>query len=137
MSKKEIWCEWTAKYKEESKEKGKWHYVFQKNPGRQIWTSNLNLNPEQIRILNRVRSGHTLTKERRKLWALEEDELCEFCEEVENLKHVLYDCPKYNNIRSKYNALEYMKPLAQIFEEDCEQSMKEVVRFIKEANIQV
>lgn len=137
LSKKEIWCEWTAKYKEESKEKGKWHYVFQKNPGRQIWTSNLNLNPEQIRILNRVRSGHTLTKERRKLWALEEDELCEFCEEVENLKHVLYDCPKYNNIRSKYNALEYMKPLAQIFEEDCEQSMKEVVRFIKEANIQV
>nr|XP_029728542.1 uncharacterized protein LOC115266451 [Aedes albopictus] len=137
VSTKEIWENWTNMYKTISEEKGRWHYKIATTPGRQPWFKDMTLNPNQIKILNRIRSGHTLTKERRALWKLEIDDECDLCEEQENLQHVLYHCPQYNNIRVNYNALEYMKPLESIFKEECEIGMKEIFDYIKEAKIQI
>ncbi|KAL1395836.1 hypothetical protein pipiens_010953 [Culex pipiens pipiens] len=133
----EIWYNWREEYKKTSQEKGRWHFKIMENPGRNIWCKELLLTAEQIRVLNRVRSGHTMTKERRALWQLELDDQCEVCQEKEDLSHLLYMCPVLNNIRTQYNVLEYMNPLEQILTDESEEGMKQVVRFIKEAKIQI
>lgn len=133
----EIWNNWREEYKKTSQEKGRWHFKIMENPGRNIWCKELLLTAEQIRVLNRVRSGHTMTKERRALWQLELDDQCEVCQEKEDLSHLLYMCPVLNNIRTQYNVLEYMNPLEQILTDESEEGMKQVVRFIKEAKIQI
>ncbi|XP_058811030.1 uncharacterized protein LOC131675918 [Topomyia yanbarensis] len=135
LSRKEIWDEWERRYKAESMKKGKWHFTICETPCKTIWAKHLTLNTEQVKIMNRIRSGHTLTKERRAQWGLEMDDLCNLCEEVEDLKHLLYHCSKYNNIRINYNILEYMEPLEPILREKCEESMKQIAKFIKETKI--
>lgn len=87
---KEIWDSWTEEYRRVSQEKGRWHFKIVESPGSSIWCKDLALTPTQIRVLNRVRSGHTLTKERRALWRLEPDDLREVCQEKEDLNHLLY-----------------------------------------------
>ncbi|XP_058827461.1 uncharacterized protein LOC131687396 [Topomyia yanbarensis] len=133
LCQKEVLNEWTKEYKLISNTKGRWHHKIMENPGRNCWSKDLILSSEQKKILNRIRSRHTCTKERRALWGLELDECCEMCIEREDLNHSLYHCPKYNNTRIKFNALEYMKPLEEIFLENCEESMKQICNFIKEA----
>ncbi|KAL9694548.1 hypothetical protein quinque_013833 [Culex quinquefasciatus] len=133
---KEIWEDWSREYKTASETKGRWHYQLMESPSPKIWFKGLLLGPAQIKLLSRIRSGHTLTKDRRALWRLEDDNLCELCLEVEDLKHSLYYCPKYNNTRSKHHVLEYMKPLEEILKERCEESMKQIYNFIKECRIQ-
>lgn len=135
-SQKEIWEDWSREYKTASETKGRWHYQLMESPSPKIWFKGLLLGPAQIKLLSRIRSGHTLTKDRRALWRLEDDNLCELCLEVEDLKHSLYYCPKYNNTRSKHHVLEYMKPLEEILKERCEESMKQIYNFIKECRIQ-
>ncbi|KAL1396352.1 hypothetical protein pipiens_010571 [Culex pipiens pipiens] len=103
VSQKEIWEDWSREYKATSETKGRWHYQLMESPGPKIWSKGLLLSPAQIKLLSRIRSGHTLTKDRRALWRLEDDNLCELCLEVEDLKHSLYYCPKYNNTRSKHH----------------------------------
>lgn len=137
VSESEIWYSWCKEYKQLSQDKGCWHFRILKEPGRKVWFKHKQLTSVQIKALNRIRSGHTLTKERRALWRLELDNLCETCEEKEDLNHLLYYCPRLNNIRSEYQVLEYMKPLEEILVDECEEGMKQVVNFIKEAKIQI
>nr|XP_029721607.1 uncharacterized protein LOC115262873 [Aedes albopictus] len=137
LSAKNTWEDWNRKYKEVSKDKGKWHYQLMEKPGKRIWSKELILNPKEVKILNRIRSGHCMTKERRAKWGWEEDELCEWCEETENLKHIIYECPQYNLSRSQFPALEYMKPLEVILQEGCEEEMKQIVKFLEENNIHI
>lgn len=78
-----------------------------------------------------------MTKDRKARWKWESDDLCEVCEEREDINHLLYICPMYNVLRSQYPALDYYKTLENIFREECEQSMKQIVQFLKAANIQI
>lgn len=137
LSNQEIWNDWTRSYKEKSLNKGKWHASIMDTPGRKSWFKGLQLNPYEIRTINRLRSGHTLTKDRRAAWGWESDNLCEWCEVVEDIKHIIYDCPRYNIVRSKYGVLEYMKPLELILEENCEEELRQVTNFLKETKTQI
>ncbi|KAL9693851.1 hypothetical protein quinque_013136 [Culex quinquefasciatus] len=78
-SQKEIWEDWSREYKTASETKGRWHYQLMESPSPKIWFKGLLLGPAQIKLLSRIRSGHTLTKDRRALWRLEDDNLCELC----------------------------------------------------------
>ncbi|XP_065073530.1 uncharacterized protein LOC135697686 [Ochlerotatus camptorhynchus] len=137
LSKKEVWSDWTEQYKRTSTSKGRWHFRIAETPYQRIWSNNLWLTALQIRMLSRIRSGHTLTKDRRAKWKIEQDEFCDLCEETEDLRHVLYYCPRYNISRSKYQVLEYIKPLEEIFDEKCEESMLQIYKFIQEEKIQI
>lgn len=137
LSSHETWEEWNQAYKQISDEKGTWHYQLMERPGRKIWSKGLILSPDEVKVLNRIRSGHCLTKDRKAKWGWETDELCEWCEIPEDLKHILYDCPRYNQSRSKFPALEYMKPLEIILQEGCEEEMKQIVKFLKANDIHI
>lgn len=137
LAKEEIWDSWKTRYKETSEEKGIKHFEIMEEPGKTVWSKGLILTSEKKRILNRIRSGHTLTKERRYKWGWEEEEECDFCEEKEDLEHVLYMCPKFNIQRNEFPALEYCKPLKNILKNNEEMEMKQIVSFLKATKIQV
>ncbi|XP_029731108.2 uncharacterized protein LOC115267823 [Aedes albopictus] len=138
VSKQGIWDEWTRKYQRLSNDKGKWHFQIQERPyNRKIWSKNLLLNPDEIKTLSRIRTGHCLTKERKAMWGLEKDDQCEWCETTGNLKHILYDCPRYNQSRVEHSALEYMKPLETILLENFEEELKQIVHFLKVNQIHI
>ncbi|XP_065079442.1 uncharacterized protein LOC135702347 [Ochlerotatus camptorhynchus] len=129
LSNTEVWEDWTRKYKEASKEKGKWHYKLMERPHRKITSKDLNLQPDDVKVLNRVRSGHCLTKDRKAGWGWELDDTCDWCEITEDINHILFDCARYNQNRTQFPALEYMKPLENILKEGCEEELKQITKF--------
>ena len=137
VAEKESWDDWRREFDKTSEEKGKWYKNLQQQPRKKIWFKDLILTVKEIRTLSRIRSGHMLTKDRKASWRWEETELCEWCEETENIEHILYECPRYNNIRSKFDALEYCKSLKEIFEQECDLSMSQIVQFLEEAKIRI
>lgn len=137
VAENESWDEWEREFEKTSEEKGKWYKHIQQKPRKKIWFKNLILTVKEIRTLNRIRSGHMLTKDRRASWRWEESGLCEVCEETENIEHILYVCLRFNNLRSKFDALEYCKPLKEIFEQECDMSMLQIAQFLEEAKIQI
>lgn len=128
--------DWKENYKKISEEKGIWHFSLMGEPPGKIWYQGLELNTQEKTILSRIRTGHVNTKERRYKWGLEPDENCDWCDEKEDLNHLLYDCAKYNIERSEYTVLEYCKPLTTILRENNELDLKQIVSFIKATNIQ-
>lgn len=136
-AKKEIWEFWKKEYQEISLEKGRWHFGIMETPTNKIWWHELSLNSEEKIVLSRIRSGHTLTKERKFQWHWETDENCEICEEIEDMKHILNVCPFYNTQRADFPVLEYCKPLYTILKENNEAELKQLVNFIKSIRIQI
>lgn len=135
LGKSETWEDWKLAYQNTSTEKGTWHFGFMEEPGQKIWFHGLDLNSEEIIILNRIRTGHTNTKERRFKWGWEDDDSCDYCDEKEDLEHLLYYCPRYNTIRAEHTVLEYCKPLKNILKENNEIELREIVSFIKQTKI--
>ncbi|XP_062539004.1 uncharacterized protein LOC134207299 [Armigeres subalbatus] len=137
LAKSEIFADWNNMYQQQSAEKGRFHYQFQRETSNRIWCKGLYLNPAEIRILSRIRSGHTLTKERLYRGGWEPSDECEHCQETENLHHLLYICPRFNTQRSKFLILELCKPLEQILEENNENDLQQIVAYLKDTKITV
>lgn len=129
--------DWKENYKKTSEEKGIWQFSLMQEPSRKIWFEGLELNTEEKIIIGRIRTGHTNTKERRYKWGIEINDDCEWCEETEDINHILYDCPKYNVERSEFSVLEYFKPLTTILLENNELDLKQIVSFLKATKIQI
>lgn len=137
LAKSEIWEDWIELYKKTSEEKGRWHFGFMETPGEKIWCHDLNLNTEERIIIGRIRTGHTTTKERKHQWGWEPNDRCDYCEEKEDIQHLLYYCPRFNMERSEFPVLEYCKPLETMLKENNEMDLKEIVGFIKETRLKL
>lgn len=137
LAKEEVWETWKTKYKITSAEKGIKHFKIMEEPGKTIWSKGLILTSDEKRMLNRIRTGHTLTKERRYKWGWEDEEECDYCNEKEDLEHILYTCPRYNIEIIEYPALEYCKPLESILKNNEEVEMKQIVQFLKRIKTQI
>lgn len=137
LAEKEIWGAWTRKYREISMDKGATHFQYMKTPGRKLWSHGLNLNSKEKKILGRIRTGHTLTKERRHGWGWEADDLCADCGVQENLQHLLYDCSTWNTQRAESNVLEYVTPLSVILQNNVEAELKQITEFVRKTKIQI
>lgn len=138
LAKNEILQKWEAKYQEISSTKGKFHYTFAKKPGRAVWSSELRkLTTDDKITLGRIRSGHTVTKERLYSWKQETTEQCDICQEKEDIEHLLYYCKKYDASRKNFAVLKTTKPLERIFEDGEEKELIQITGFIKENKIRV
>lgn len=135
LVKNEIWIKWTDKYRKMSETTGKIHFEFMKNPGKKIWCKNLKLSAAEIISLNRIRSNHCMTKDRKHKWGWETNPNCEVCFEEENLTHILYRCSKWDTIREKYRILQNGKNLHDIFTDLIEQELKQLTSYLKEISI--
>ncbi|KXJ76857.1 hypothetical protein RP20_CCG008791 [Aedes albopictus] len=114
LAKKEIWSKWTRLYQEISTEKGKYRFQIQNEPGTTIWCQKMDLSTHEKIMLSRIRSGHSLTKDRKYTWKWADTENCDTCGAKEDIEHILYHCSKYNNIRAKHDILINQKPLNEM-----------------------
>lgn len=137
LAKREIWEKWTRKYKQQSTQKGVYHYQIAENPGKKIWSHQLGLTTQEKITISRLRSGHCLTKDRKYAWKWENNDLCDKCNETENIEHILYNCAKHNNIRIKYDILHKRKPLTQILKNSIPDELKSITKYLQECKIQI
>lgn len=91
---KEIWFNY---HKEITKTKGKWYSKIQSTPPAQPWYfRNKQVNSRSfITTINRMRFGHARVGTHLKRLKLVEEDQCEFCEEPENMEHIIFTCRKY------------------------------------------
>lgn len=69
------------------------------------WFDKLELDTIQIVTIGRLRTFHTLSKEKLYLWKLTQDDKCDICGVKEDSSHVLLHCTKYSQSRMQYKIL--------------------------------
>lgn len=133
--KNESICLWNERYKEISNEKGTYHFKIMPSIKLKPWFYNIFLPTDLTITISRLRTGHLATKDRLYKWGLIQNENCDTCNIPENILHILYDCPKYNNQRNKFPVLTNKPDLTLVLAENKTKDVEQIARFIKEIKI--
>lgn len=126
--------EWYLEY---SKEKGKKFFAVQDSFQSKPWFYNLDLNNTQTRTMNRLMAGHDYSRYWLHKMKLQDDELCDICQEPENAEHLILLCPKYNNIRAQFSFDGYFLNMTDLLKTRDVTIFKEVTNFIKTCKLQL
>ncbi|KXJ69642.1 hypothetical protein RP20_CCG001797 [Aedes albopictus] len=125
--KKEVAKQW---YEEYSQTKGKTFYsicpTLEENP----WFTDVNMKGSDIRLLNRLMTGHNYSKYWLGKMKLVDDTDCDLCEEAETAEHTILHCPRYNNMRSNFNFDGRYRNLVELFNTKDLKTYEEVVKYV-------
>lgn len=124
-------------YREYSTQKGKTFFQFQQTVNKEAWYFNKNLTNRNVRLLNRLITGHDYSKFWKAKMKLVEDEMCEICDEPENGEHVVLHCVKYGMTRSKYSFDCKFRSLIDLFKSKSIDTLLEVCNFLKDINVDI
>ncbi|XP_061909335.1 uncharacterized protein LOC133653724 isoform X1 [Entelurus aequoreus] len=86
---------WQDNWNKETK--GREYYKVQRRVG--VMRGGGNRNRKEEDIITRMRLGHTYLNSSLKLMGKHATELCDSCQQIENVRHVLIHCRKYNRER--------------------------------------
>lgn len=134
LFKKEVYREWQDIYEQVSSEKGKFHFEHSKNISGKPWFKGLNLTTIETIQIGRIRTGHVVTKDKLANWNLVPNARCDHCGNIENLTHILYECPHYDQIRQKASILSNKIPLIEILTNNRPGEYKQITKYLKEIN---
>jgi ribonuclease HI len=126
--------DWYAGY---AREKGKKFYGFQKDFEERPWYWSLEFEAKEIRMLNRIVSGHDYSKYWLNVMGKVEDGSCDECRRPSTTVHNLRECPKWRTVRGKYPALMDGRNWWQVWKEDVKTVSKEILNFAKEIELEV
>lgn len=124
-------------YREYSSEKGKTFYQFQQTVNKDAWYFNKNLSNNNVRLLNRLITGHDWSKFWKAKMKLVDDELCELCNEPENGEHVVLHCVKFGMTRAKYSFDCRFRSLIDLFKSKNVDTLLDVCNFLKEIDMDI
>ncbi|KAF0758288.1 Uncharacterized protein FWK35_00021495 [Aphis craccivora] len=97
----------------------------------QVWR-NPGLNRKDETIINRFRIGHTFaTLTHNYLMARKDPPICETCGVEFTVKHIIIDCSKYADSRSKHSIL---YQLSETLQPDLQSNIN-IVNFLKETKL--
>lgn len=123
---------WTLEYNNQTLTKGTFNAeINQNNPHLKPWFNNSSLTHKQIKLINRLRTGHTFDKHFKYLMKIEDNNLCNTCNTKENAIHIIDSCTKFNTIRHKYKII-CEKGLKEILKSGKDKEMLEIVKFVEE-----
>lgn len=134
IHKQSLHTNWTQEFLNITQTKGTFHAHIVQTPTHKTWFHNSTLSSHHIRIINRLRSGHTYDKKYRHLMKREENNICELCNILEDAKHIIDNCIKHNTIRHKYTSIQ-TKGLHNILKDGIENEYIDLLKFIEEAEI--
>lgn len=98
--------EWLNTYDQMTQTKGLFYkHIINSNLRYKPWFKNINLKSSTIKLINRLRSGHSFDKKTLHIMKIEDSNLCPDCNVIENAEHIITQCTKFNNIRNKYKYL--------------------------------
>nr|XP_019535310.2 uncharacterized protein LOC109406720 [Aedes albopictus] len=98
------------------------------------WYWNKKLNGEDVRLLNRIMSGHDYSNFWLAKLKIQESEECDLCEELDTTEHALLHCIKYGHIRNHFDWETY-RNLKELIGEMEEDNLKQIVKFVKMARL--
>lgn len=132
--KDEIWLSWIEYYKRSTAEVGTFlASVLDNVPPKTPWFINTTLSHSNIRLINRLKTGHCF--DGRFLYWMKaiETNLCNECDILDDFKHILFNCKKYQNIRNKYDIFK-QNDAVKILKENNEKSFNDINIYLKEIN---
>lgn len=135
--KDEIYDIWNRDYRLKSTEKGrKFFELFPDIPSRP-WFLGADLEPAEKKILNRMFTGHTYDKTYLHRFNPGLSCFCDICGCRESVGHMIFECPKYRSLRSRFSIFSKYTNLKDLLE--CKQvpEYKCLLCFIQEAKIDV
>ena len=118
-------------YKEMGHSKGKYYMQIQPQITEYPWFKNTNLNNVEIRLLNRLKSGHNYSKSHLNRIGIENNPNCEQCNIKEDAEHLIMKCPKFETTRNHYKINEHQN-LISILKSQNIKHLKDLCDFIKE-----
>lgn len=122
----------TEWYTEYSKDKGHMFNRFQPYFSCTPWYVGKEMAGRDIRLLNRLITGHDYSKAWLARMRLADDPLCDLCLEPETSEHVILHCPQFGMRRMKYSFDNKFRTLSEAFSTRDIEVYKEIVRFVRE-----
>lgn len=124
-------------YEELSQEKGKKYYGIRPVWNAQPWFAKLDLKGKDIRLLNRLMSGHDYSKYWLAKMRLKDSPDCDLCDEPETAEHVILHCPRYGMQRHHYSFDCRYANLEEIFKTGDKELFEEVANFVSEMKLEL
>ncbi len=102
------------------------------------WFHGKKIQSNDIKIMNRILSNHSYDKRWLFRFRLVDSELCELCNDIETAEHLIFNCTKYDTSRKTYKFISQMKNIEEFWNSNSkDESMKEIIDFVKKNNISI
>lgn len=124
---------WIERFKRETVDKGRFHANILEVPTIKPWFRKTDLNSTQLKLLIRLRSGHTFDKKYKHTLKFTDTNLCTTCNTIENTEHILEKCTQYAHIRKKYTNI-IQKGLIEILKNGSIKDCIEMIALTDEIN---
>lgn len=118
-------------YEEYSKSKGRTFYKIQPSVLEKPWFMDVDLKGADIRLLNRLMTGHNYSKYWLGKMRIVDDTDCDICEVAETAEHTILFCPRFNNVRSNFNFDGRFLSLEEMFKTKDIAIYTEIVRYVR------
>ncbi|KXJ72086.1 hypothetical protein RP20_CCG018980 [Aedes albopictus] len=122
-------------YQEYSQEKGIRFFTLHQKLHDKPWYHGKSFGGRDIRLLNRIMTGHNYAKSWLARMKIVESGDCELCAEEETAEHSILTCPRYNSIRARYSFGNGYSELVEVFKTKSMELYKELVDFVKECKL--
>ncbi|XP_055584962.1 uncharacterized protein LOC129737829 [Uranotaenia lowii] len=115
--------------------KGKTFYLIQNSLEEKPWYHNIKLSNTEVRLLNRLQSGHDYSPYWKHKIKIIDDAECELCHTPETSDHLILHCSKYETLRSSFEYNQKFANLTELFKTKNIKFYKEICKFEKEAKL--
>lgn len=122
-------------YTEYSVEKGRNFLALQTTFNPKPWFYKINLKGKEIKLINRLMSGHDFSKPWLVRMKLNSDPNCEDCGTPETAEHLILHCPRYDRLRRNYKFDNQFRTLPDLLKTVNVNIFREVNEFVVKANI--
>uniref|UniRef100_A0A1B0GK10 ribonuclease H n=1 Tax=Lutzomyia longipalpis TaxID=7200 RepID=A0A1B0GK10_LUTLO len=138
ISENTILKKWQEEFELATQTKGVFYSkVINKKIPKEPWFKKKKIEVNKIKIFNRIRAGHGYTKKFLKMMKVITDENCDKCGKQEDIEHILIECDKYKNIKSKYKILNNKYNLVEIAQKIDLKSVNEINGYLSEIKSEI
>lgn len=118
-------------YESYSIEKGKRYFELQNVFSEKPWFNGKDLTGKEVRLINRLMTGHNYSRYWLARMKIVDDESCELCQEAETADHVIMDCPRYGHTRMNYSFERSHRTLMDVLKSKNLLLYKEISDFVR------
>lgn len=124
-------------YQQYSSEKGRRFYEIQPTFRQDPWFAKTDMSGPDIRLTNRLMTGHDFSKFWLGRMKIADTEECEICKVPETAEHTILHCPRYGTIRSNYSFELQFSNLIELYKTKKTELYKEVAKFVRNAKLEL
>lgn len=125
---------WATDFKKQTETVGRHFAQILSTPQKKSWFSKSKLKTRDIRLINRLRSGHCYDKKYLKMIKKIDSDHCDRCNTQDTAGHMIQHCTQYTNTRHNYTHIT-QKGLLQILHDTNDDELQEVANFNAENHL--